>query len=49
MVALRFSGGIVVISGDVMNPIFGITLMIFVKGLPGYFFDGLESITTGIN
>ena len=33
-------------SGDVMNPIFHIILMIFVKGLPMDFCDGLESITT---
>ena len=49
MVAPSFSGLIVVLSGDAVNPIFCITLMIFVKKLPMDLRDGLESITTGIN
>ena len=41
MVDQIFSGVIVVLSGDVVNPIFFITLMIFVKVLPRYLCDGL--------
>ena len=49
MVDPRFFGVILVLYGDVVNPIFRITLMIFLKGLPRYLWDGLESITTGLN
>ena len=41
MAAPIFSGTIVVLSGDAVNPIFHITLMIFVKDLPIYLCDGL--------
>ena len=40
MVYPRFSGVIVVLSGDVVNPICCITMVIFVKGLPRYLCDG---------
>ena len=49
MVAPTFYDVIIVLSGDVVNPIFHITLMIFVKGLPRDFSDIVESITTGLN
>ena len=49
MVDWIFSGVIVVLFVDVINPIFCITLMIFVKVLPMDFCDGLETITNGIN
>ena len=45
MVITRFSGVIVVMSGDVAKKIFQITLIIFVKGLQMY----PESITTCLN
>ena len=35
MVSSVFSGVVVVLYGDVMNPIFRITMMIFVKALRG--------------
>ena len=35
-----------IMSGDVMNPILRITVMIFVKVLPRYFCDGLEPTNT---
>ena len=41
MVARIFSSVIVVLSGHVVNPIFCITLMIFVKGLPRDYCYGL--------
>ena len=41
MVYKIFYGVFVVLSGDVMNLIFCITLMIFVKGLQRYTGDGL--------
>ena len=44
-----FSGVILVMSGDVVNPIFLITMMIFVNGLPRDLCDGLYFITTGLN
>ena len=49
MVDPIFSGVIVVLSVDVTNPIFGITLMNFVKVLPRDFFHGLEYRNSGIN
>ena len=49
MVIPIFSGEIVVLSGDEVNSIFCFTLMIFVKGLPGYLCDGLDFITAGVN
>ena len=45
----NFSGVILVISGDVVNPIFLIPMMIFVNGLPRDLCDGLDFITTGLN
>ena len=45
IVAPRFSGIIEVMYGDVVNTIFCITMMIFVKVLPRYPYDLLESIT----
>ena len=44
-----FSGVIVVMSSDVVNPTFRITLMIFFKTLPRDLCDGLELVTAGIN
>ena len=41
MVTPIFSGVIVIMSGDLVNPIFSITLMIFLKGLPRYLCFGL--------
>ena len=35
--------------GDVVNPIFFITLMVFVKTLPRDLCDGLEPVTTRLN
>ena len=49
MVAPMFSGVLVVMYDDVVNPVFCITLMIFVKVLPRYFYDGLELITASLN
>ena len=49
MVAPILSGVIVVLSGDEVNPIFCITLIIFFKGLRRYSCNGLEYITTDIN
>ena len=51
MVAPSLSGVVVLLSSDIVNPIFSITLMIFGKGLPRYSCYGLESIsiTTGLN
>ena len=49
MVALSFSGVVVVLYGGVENTIFCITLMIFLKVLPWDSFDELEYITTGMN
>ena len=48
MVAPIFYCVIVVLYGDVLNSIFRITLMIFVKYLPRVLCDGLDFITTGI-
>ena len=44
----QWLGVIVVLSDDVVNSIFHITLMIFVKYLPRVLWDGLDFITTGI-
>ena len=49
MVAPSFNGVIVVISGDVVNSMFCITLIIFVKVLPRNWYYGFEFITTSIN
>ena len=49
MVAPIFSGAIVVMSGDVVHPIFCITLVVFVKVLPRYSYEGLEFITNGLD
>ena len=49
MVAPSFYGVIVVLSGDVVNSIFPITLMVFVKSLPINSRDGLDFATTGLN
>ena len=49
MSATRFSGLILVLSGDVLNPIFCITMIIFVKNLQMDLCDGLESRTTVLN
>ena len=49
MVEPIFSGVIVFLSGDVVNPIFRITLIIFVNGLPIYLCDGLQFIATSRN
>ena len=49
MVALSFYGVIVVLSGDVVNSIFRITLIIFFKDLPDDLWDVLDFITTGLN
>ena len=46
MFAPSSSGVIVVLSGDVVNPIFCTTLMIFVEVLPMDFCDGLDFIPT---
>ena len=37
MVATTFSGVIIFFSGEVVNPIFLITMVIFVKGLQSFF------------
>ena len=47
--APRYSGVIVVLSGDVMNTIYHINMMIFVKVLPRDSYDVLDFIPTGIN
>ena len=44
----KFSGVSVVLSGDGVNQIFHIIIMIFFKGLPKDSYDGSESITTSI-
>ena len=44
-----FYGVIVVLSGDVVNSLFCITLIIFVKDLPRNSCDGLDFITISIN
>ena len=44
----NISGVIVVLSGDTVNPIFCINLIILVKGLPRYSCYGLSSITSGL-
>ena len=49
MFAPIFYGVLVVLSGGVVNPIFWISLMIFVEILPRYFCDVLDFIPTGIN
>ena len=49
MVASIFYGAIVVLSGDVVNSIFRIILMIFVKGLPRDLCDLFYFIATGLN
>ena len=49
MVAPRFSGVLVVLYGDVVNPIFNITMIIFVKVLPRYSCDRLNFNPTGLN
>ena len=49
MVAPIFSGAIVVLSSDVVNLIFCITLMILFIGVPRGSCDGLEFIATGLN
>ena len=49
MVAPNFYGVIVVLYGDVLNSIFPITLIIFVKYLLRNSCDGLDFITTGLN
>ena len=49
MVTPIFYGVLVVISGDVVNSIFCINLIIFVKYLPRDSCDGLDFITNGIN
>ena len=46
MVTPRFSVVLVVLYGDVVNPIFCITLIIFVKVLPRYLCDGLNFTPT---
>ena len=49
MVAPIFYDVIVVVSGDVVNSIFSITLIIFFKDLPKDLCDVLDFITTSIN
>ena len=49
LVVPSFSVVFVVLSGDVVNPIFRITLMIFFHGLPMDSYDGLDFVTTGLN
>ena len=49
MVAPHFYGTIVVLSGDVMNSIFRVTLMNFVNGLPMDLCDLSDFISTGPN
>ena len=49
MVAPSFYGVVVVLSGDVVNSIFCINLIIFVQGFPRDLFDGLDFIATCIN
>ena len=49
MVSQSFSGVIIVLSSDVVNSIFCISLMIFVKVLPRDLCDGLDFITICIN
>ena len=49
MVVPKFYGVIVMIYGDVVNSIFCITLIVFVKYLPRDFCDGLDFITNCIN
>ena len=45
----KVSGAIVVMSGDVVNAIFCITIIIVGKRLPRDSCDGLQSITTGLD
>ena len=49
MSAPNLYGVIVVLSGDVVNSIFHITLIILVKGLPMDLCNTLDFITTGLN
>ena len=49
LLAQNISGIIAVLSGDVVNPLFFITLMIFVNGLPRDFCDGIKFIATSLN
>ena len=49
MVAPIFSGVLVVMSGDAVNPIFPINMIIFVKVLPMDSYDGLYFTPTGLN
>ena len=49
MVAQSFSGVLIVMYGDVVNPISSINLMIFVKVLPRDSWDGLDVIPIGKN
>ena len=49
MVAPRFSGVLIVLSADEANPMFCITMIIFVGGLPRDFCDGLDFIATDLN
>ena len=44
-----FSGVVVVLSGDVVNSIFHITVIIFFKGLSSYLCGRLYFIATGLN
>ena len=48
MFAPTFSGVLVVLSGDVVNKIFCIDLVTFVKGFPRDSCDGLDFFTTGL-
>ena len=49
MAAPRFYGVILVLSADLLNSVFCITLIIFVDYLPRDLRDGLDFITTGLN
>ena len=49
MVVTNFSVVIIMLSGEAVNSIFCITMVIIVKGLPKDPLNGLEYITTGIN
>ena len=49
MVTPIFYDVIIVLSGDILNPIFCITPMIFVNGLPRYLCAGLDFTTTFTN
>ena len=44
----KIYGAIVALSGDVVNSIFHITLIIFFEGFPRDLFDGLDLITASI-